>query len=269
MQAVIEQPGTVDEAVASPAAAALLDPAEVSRVVSPSATLTSVERVGVYQGMYLLRMVEALQGDYPAVAHFLGDDAFADLVTRYCKAHPSASYTFNRLGAKFPEFIASSRGLRRRSFLADLARLELAVTDVFDAPETPAWSADAIASVPEHEWPTAVLRPIAALRALSFGYPVNAYLQSVKDDDHDHPPTHRKATRVVVWRKSYEVWRLDVAEKPFALLQSLLKGQPFGEAVARAAKGLEGVGGEPIYRWLRDWVAEGMFAGIETPAGSR
>ena len=37
-----------------------------------------------------------------------------------------------------------------------------------------------------------------------------------------------------------------------------------GKAVTRAAKGLEGAGAEPIYRWLRDWVAEGMFAGIRT-----
>jgi hypothetical protein len=168
--------------------------------------------------MYLLRMVEALQNDYPAVAHFLGDHAFADLVTRYCEAHPSVSYTLNRLGDRFPEFVASSRGVRRRAFLADLARLELAVTEVFDAPETPPLTAEAIAAVREDEWSGAVLEPIAALRALSFAYPVNAYLQSVKDDDHDHPPTGRKATRVVVWRKRFEVWRLDVAERPYALL---------------------------------------------------
>jgi len=262
MQAVIEQPGAVDDAVASPDASALLDPADVERVVRPSATLTAVERVGVYQGMYLLRMVEALQNDYPAVAHFLGDEAFEELVTRYCKAHPSASYTLNRLGDRFPEFISESRGLRRRAFLSDLARLELAVTQVFDAPETPPLTAEAIAAVREEDWAGAVLQPIAALRALSFGYPVNAYLQSVKDDDHDHPATARKASRVIVWRKSYEVWRLDIAEKPFALLQALVRGEPFGKAVTRAAKGLEGAGAEPIYRWLRDWVAEGMFAGI-------
>src|SRR5438309_5216277 len=59
MQAVIEQPGAIDEAVESPAARAKLDPAEIDRVIRPSRCLTPVERVGVYQGMYLLRMVEA------------------------------------------------------------------------------------------------------------------------------------------------------------------------------------------------------------------
>ena len=46
MQAVIEQPGPVDEAVVSPAARAELGPEDIERVVRPSKTLTPVERVG-------------------------------------------------------------------------------------------------------------------------------------------------------------------------------------------------------------------------------
>jgi hypothetical protein len=46
------------------------------------------------------------------------------------------------------------------------------------------------------------------------------------------------------------------------LLRALARGRPFGKAVAAAARGLQG-GGEEVSRWLRDWVAEGMFQGIE------
>ena len=149
-------------------------------MILPSKTLTPVERVGVYQGMYLMRMEEALEGDYPAVAHYLGSDAFAELVERYAEAHPSRSYTFNRFGGGFPEFIRDAKWLRRRALLSDLARLERAVTEVFDAPESPAWPAEAIERMPQDAWPAAVLQPIAAFRVLSFAYPVNPYLQSVK-----------------------------------------------------------------------------------------
>ena len=121
MQAVIVHAGSVDEAVVAPAARAEIDPADISRVILPSKTLTSVERVGVYQGMYLLRMIEALEGDYPAVAHLLGTDAFADLVTRYVETHPSVSYTFNRLGGGLPEFIRQSK-VRRGAGAAGTGR---------------------------------------------------------------------------------------------------------------------------------------------------
>jgi hypothetical protein len=263
MQAVIEQPGTVDDAVLSDAARAELDPADVDRVILPSKTLTAVERVGVYQGMYLLRMIEALEGDYPAVAHFLGDEEFAEVVTRYVAAHPSTSYSFNRLGERFPEFLRESRGVRKKSFVADLARLELAVTEVFDAPESPAWPADAVAKVPHDDWPTAVLRPIAAFRLGAFAHPVNAYLQSVKEENHDHPDVGRKASWVAVWRKRHEVWRLDLSKPAHDFLAALAKGRPFGKAVATTARGLQGNPGDQLFRWLRDWVAEGMFQGVE------
>ena len=266
MQAVVVQPGTVDEAVLSEAARAELDPEQIEGVILPSKTLTSVERVGVYQGMYLLRMIEALEGDYPAVAHFLGSEAFAELVERYAEAHPSVSYTFNRFGGRFPEFISDAKWLRRRSVLADLARLERAVTEVFDAPQSPAWPAEAIERMPEQAWENAVLKPIAAFRVLAFAYPVNAYLQSVKSEDHDHPELPRRPSWVAVYRKNYEVWRLDLGRPAYEFLHALAKGRPFAKAVARAARGLQGDSGEQIFRWLRAWVAEGMFESVASGA---
>jgi hypothetical protein len=263
MQAVIEHPGTADEAVVSAAARAELDPERIEGVILPSKTLTAVERVGVYQGMYLLRMIEALEGDYPAVAHYLGSDDFAQLVERYAKAHPSRSYTFNRFGGGFPEFIREAKWLRRRAVLADLARLERAVTEVFDAPESPSWPAEAIERIPPGAWETAVLRPIPAFRVLSFAYPVNAYLQSVKSDDHDHPELPRRASWIAVYRKKYEVWRLDLGRPAYDFLHALATGRPFGRAVAQAARGLQGSAGDQIFRWLRNWVAEGMFQSVD------
>jgi hypothetical protein len=262
MQAVIEHPGTAEEAVRSPAARTELDPDTIEGVILPSKTLSSVERVGVYQGMYLLRMIEALEGDYPAVAHYLGSDGFAELVERYAKAHPSRSYTFNRFGGKFPEFVRDAKWLRRRAVLSDLARLERAVTEVFDAPQSPSWPAEEIEKIPPEAWEAAVLQPIAAFRVLSFAYPVNAYLQSVKSDDHDHPALPRRATWVAVYRKNYEVWRLDLGRPAFRFLHALSSGRPFGKAVTEAARGLQGNAGDQIFRWLRSWVAEGMFQAV-------
>src|ERR1700675_358220 len=155
MQAVIEQPGSVDDAVEAAAARAELDPADIGSVILPSKTLSPVERVGVYQGMYLLRMVEALEGDYPAVAHLLGDEGFAELVTRYVAVHPSSSYTFNRLGRAFPDFVRESKAVRKRPFVADLPRREQSVTEVFDAAQSPPWPVDEIAGIAEEAWPRA------------------------------------------------------------------------------------------------------------------
>ena len=263
MQAVIETPGDVEEAVASKAAAKIVLPDRVGEVVLASKTLSPAQRVGVYQGMYIMRMVEALQGDYPAVAHFLGEHQFEHVVEDYAGAHPSTSYSFNPFGRRFPEFVRTSPRIRRKAFAYDLARLELAVTEVFDAPESLRLTPEEVAQVPEKRWPVARLKPIDAFRLLAFGHPVNAYLQSVKQGSEDHPEVRRKQSWVAVWRKNYEVWRLDLSRPAFELLHALSKGKPFGKAVEASARKLQGNAGDQLFRWLRDWVAEGMFQAIE------
>src|SRR5438128_6310270 len=160
MQEVVVHPGPVDEAIA--AAATELSPERLPEVVLPSRTLAPAERVGIYQGMYLLRMEEALESDYPALKHFLGPRGFRALVREYVASFPSRSYTLNRLGDHLPRFILGAGGLRHPAFCHDLARLELALTQVFDEAETPSLGPEAVAAVPEEQWPSARLRPIAA-----------------------------------------------------------------------------------------------------------
>src|SRR5262245_10206049 len=88
MQAVVAHPGCVHEALASEEAIAEVPVERLSELVRPSRTLTPEERVEVYQGMYLLRMVEALESDYPTVRAFLGEEGFAELVRDYVGRYP-------------------------------------------------------------------------------------------------------------------------------------------------------------------------------------
>jgi hypothetical protein len=247
-------------ALADTAAQAIVP--DISRVILPSRTLTPEQRLAIYHGMYPLRMVEALETDYEALAHLLGRDAFADLACRYVTAHPSRSYTLNRLGDHLPEFIASASGIRRPAFCAELARLERAVAQVFDAEESPLLDAAAIAAIGER-MADARVRPIAPFRLLAFKYPVNAYLQSVRDDVHDHPRLSARATWVAVFRRSYAVRRLELSRDEHALLSALAAGQTIESAVETTlAQARRQPAPEAFFSWFRDWVAAGIFQSI-------
>ena len=65
-------------------------------------------------------------------------------------------------------------GLRRRDFCHDLARLELAMSQAFDAPRRPPSPSAEVAAVPPEAWEGARLEPVAAFRLLAFRYPVSA-----------------------------------------------------------------------------------------------
>lgn len=266
MQAVIVHPGSVEDGLASPDAERELARARVGEVILPSRTLAPEERVEIYHGMYLMRMVEALASDYYALEHFLGGHGFRELVRGYVQAFPSRSFTLNRLGDHLPDYLREAPGIRRREFCHELAALELAVSQVFDAPETPPLDAEAIAAVPAEDWAAARLEPVAAFRLLSFRYPVNEYLQSVREEDHRHPRIRRKDSWVAIYRRNYSVYRQDLTRAAYDLLGDLVAGAPLGEAVASAlGKGRRrGVREEELFDWFRQWTAGGVFRSIRT-----
>ena len=233
-------------------------------MVLPSASLEPAERVGIYQGMYLLRMQEALETDYPALAHFLGARRWRELVQAYVDAHPSRSYTLNVLGRSLAEFVRTRPRLRHAAFCHDLARLEWAVTEAFDAPESPVLTEADLMAVPEPAWEGARLVPAAAVHLLTLDHNAGAYLDSMRDEDHDHPRPRRRRSWVAVCRRSYAVHRVALTRGGFALLSDLVESRPVGEAVARALRGARPrPTGERVFGWFREWARAGVFQAVE------
>jgi hypothetical protein len=263
LQAVIVHPGSVEQALAEPEAASEVPVGDIEDVVRPSWSLSAAERVEVYHGMYLLRMVEALESDYPAIRHFLGAEAFEELVRDYVQRHPSRSYTLNRLGDHLPRFFLDERARPHAAFLHDLARAELAVTEAFDEEESKVLDAEALRSVPEEAWVRARLRPIRALRLLALRHTVTSHLDAAKHG-HPAPRPRRRASFLAVYRRDYSVLRMELGAAEHALLTALASGVPLAEAIAGTARDLrKSRREETVFRWFRSWIAEGLFSTIE------
>jgi hypothetical protein len=268
LQAVIVHPGSVEEALAARGPGALVPAGRTHEVVLPSARLTARERVGVYHGMYLVRMREALESDYPGLARFLGPRGWERLVTAYLRAHPSRSYTLNVLGRHLPDFVRAAP-VRRPAFCRDLARLEWAVAEVFDAPETPPLTEAGLAAVDPAAWMKARLVPVAALRLVVLDHDAGAHLDAQREGGR-RPSVRRRRCRVVVYRRSYAVFRREQPAVAFALLEDLVGGLTVGRALARAV-GRRGahLGPDEAFRLFRDWAAMGLFRAVELERSPR
>ncbi|MCU0233574.1 MAG: DNA-binding domain-containing protein [Thermoanaerobaculales bacterium] len=263
MQAVVVHPGTVEDAIASTGAAAEIPVESLDRVVRPSRSMSPAERVGVYHGMYLMRMEEALAADYPVTRHQLGDHRFRHLVRAYVERHPSRSYTLNRLGDHLPQFFLEEPDWPQAAFLHDLARLELAMTEAFDEEESPALGPAELEAVAPEAWERARLRPIAALRLLALRHAVIPHLLAYHED-RPAPAPRRRASRVALYRRDFAVRRLELDRAQHELLAALCSGAPLGGALsAAAARQRSARQQDKIFRWFRTWVAEGLFAAIE------
>jgi len=262
MQACIQNQGTCEEAIESERARAAIPAAEARKIVKPSATLEPLERLDIYRGMYLLRMEEALAIDYPALKHFLGDDTFMRLVARFVDVYPSRSYTLNRLGDHLPEFLATVEDIRSPGFCRELARLEYALTQVFDEQETPRMTQEAIQSVPEDAWENARLKPVAAFRLGEFDYPVSEYVGAV-DEENAFPRIRKRKTFVVAYRSNFRVQRLDLTKSAYQMLSELASGKKLGDTLMASAAWRPKVKESQLFEWFREWMSEGLFQAVE------
>ncbi len=257
VQAVIVSPGETRRAAAA-AARRELGGRRPESVLLPSRTLTPVDRIGIYQEMYLLRMHDALAADYPGLLHALGEEEFRDFVRAYVQRHPSRSYTLNRLGDHVPAYLARSRRFQHGPFLAELARLELAMTEIFDA---------------EAAAPVRRLRPVAisettafrsspTLRFLVFRYPVGPYLDAVREERTPRLPRPAR-TRIALWRSGTSVRRLDLTPGAETLLRRLAAGRPLGAALKTlSARERRDLPEREISTLFRTAVAGGMLTPV-------
>lgn len=256
LQAFIVSRGGSDEEALRSAPVAAEFAGEVSELVRPSRTLTSAERAGVYRGMYLLRMQDALQADYTVVRDWLGEEQFFHLISGYVEDYPSRSYTLNRLGDHVPQYVASLPTFEHKELLHDLTRFELAVTETFDEEETPPLSSEAVAGIPEDAWETARFLPVAALRLRSFDYPVDRFKEAFRDGL-AYPSPEPAPTSIAIYRRKYRVFWLTLSRPAFDLLNALVDGIPLGEALARSD-----ASEESLFGWFQDWLRAGLFRDV-------
>lgn len=263
MQAVIVHPGEIDGALASVEASSHLEVRRLPELIASSWSLAPEERVEIYRGMFPLRMIEALEADYPALRHHLGEGGFAGLALAYVEAHPSRSYTLNRLGDHLPRHLAGALGRVDAPFLADLARAELAMTEVFDAAEEAPLTEEAVQGIAAEHWAGARLRPVPAFRVLAFRHDVARHLDAASNGT-PPPAPRRRASFLAFHRRDYSIRRRTLARPEFDALAALAAGAPVAEAIALGARGLRASEREArVFRWFRSWIAAGYFAGIE------
>ena len=225
-------------------------------LILPSKTLRPDQRVGIYADAYMGRLVEALEEDFPAVSRHLGHRAFHRLCRAYLERHPSRSPSLNPLGRKLPGFLA--QGTAR-----DLARVEVAMSEVFDGePVEPLKPAD-FGKISPEKFAGLRLAFVPTFRLLALDHDVNGFIDAVRRERPELPPLRRASAWIAVYRKEFQVWRLDLKESAHAALSSLHRGRTVGQAVAAAARAWRGKPGEfqsRIRHWFGEWATEGFFA---------
>ena len=239
--------------------------APASASVLPSARLRPEERVAIYERMYWARLHDCLAEDYPALAKLCGPATFAKIARAYLEEHPSRSYSLNFLGRKLPEFLDGPVRFPRRALLADVARVERAISESFEAAVSPSMTPADLALVPPAAWESGRIRLTESLRLLALDHRANAAVTACRQGK-ELPPLGRARTWLAVYRKEWTVWRADLTEPMHAVLAALLAGKPLSRALAAGARRFEGTPEAlqaDVHRWFAEWASEGLFVEVE------
>ena len=266
MQAVVMHPqGAAAGIRAAPARRLLPAAAEkIETVVLPSKSLSSVERLDIYAYMYYARLLDVLTDEYPVTRQVLGAKAFDRACRLFVQRNPSKYRTLNHLSERFPAFLTRHLPPGNRSGLAiDVAHIERAMDDVFDAPRAEPLTAAEFSAISADEWHRVRLAMIPALRLLKLRFPANDYINAVRAGKKPRLPRPR-ATFAIVYRRHFLLYRRDQMPGQFKLLTALMQGRTLEQAVRASASGRGGSADRlaaTLGAWFREWAAAGIFCG--------
>jgi len=205
--------------------------------------------LGIYSRMYARRLHDTLAADYPKVRFMLGDDAFAEMVARYFERHAPRSYTLRDAGLELPGFLAATAA----TWLGELARLERARIEVFDAPDASPLGEDEVVAL-DLGLPELELRLVPSSVVVPLVWAADDVWSTIEDGEPRLEPL-RSARTVLVWRRGVVVLHRTLDRDEAELIPRLATGIQFAElcellattrgdeAPARAA--------ELLLRWLR------------------
>jgi hypothetical protein len=240
------------DATAAPADPVLLG------VIANCGALDAVPRLRIYQEMYRARLIDVLREDFPRVVATLGDASFEALAARYLAAHPSVHPSVRHVGERFADWVDSAAS--DPPFLADLARLEWARVEAFDAADAELLRMSDLQAIAAEHWPALELRAIPACRLLRCAWPAHEIWAAPDRWIPGEPPRWQpRPVAIRVWREGDEVSHAAIRETEERLLPLLERGAPLStlcaaleddheaEAAAREVGGL-------LLRWLEDGV---------------
>jgi hypothetical protein len=219
------------------------------------------QRIEVYAEAYSSRLLEVLREDYPRVAKALGE-RFRAIMREYVREHPSKNPSLRHFGRHVPRFLAARGHADFPPWLSDLAQLEWARVEAFDAADRSPMTLEELHAVPGDDWPRLRLELVPSVRTLVLSWPADEVWTALEDNAEVGRADPRK-TVVAVWRNGLVVRHRACDAAEARAVAGIARRDPFAEIceamvelndadVARAA--LDAV------RLLRQWVVDGWIA---------
>src|SRR5258707_7970201 len=222
----------------------------VEDVVTETCRLSAQKRLGIYVNGYVLRLLECMRADFPALRTFVGESIFDAFARAYIIGAPPKSPSLYDLSAGFPRFLQETKpdhGFLEPEITVlldlppEIARIERARAEVMRAPgiENDSPSTDTFLSFGMFN-EAILLQVTPCLRLLELKFPLVEFLRKLDQDDRPGPPAPQ-TSYVAIGRSNYRIHTQEIAFWQFAFLNACQLPVSLNSAVQRTAEqcGLE------------------------------
>ena len=218
-------------------------------------------RLAIYAGAYGSRLLEALASNYPVLAKLLGEVDFETLAAQYVRAHDSTHFSIRYYGDALPQFLSAHPDYTAAPVLAELARWEWIMTEVFDAADAVPLTHVQLAQLAPERWAGLRFAWHPSVRRLSLRWNAPQIWQALTaGSERPAASLHAGPVEWLLWRQELTTYFRSVTATEAGALDAARAGWPFGELCELLCTEL-GAAQAPAHAatLLRDWVGSGLI----------
>ena len=218
---------------------------------------------GVYKYAYGSRLVEALRNDHKLLHSYVGDEMFDEIGLAYVAAHPSQDPNLRWFSQGLPDFLKTG-SYAQYPILSDLAALEKALNDAFDAKDAPVVELGDMAGFAPEIWDSLKFEVHPSSYRLDVSTNVAAVWLALKNDE--MPPdaaSLEEPGRLLIWRQDVTPMFRELSVEEAMMWDEASGGIPFGVLCAMLATyddpdgaAARGAG------YLHGWITSGLLTDV-------
>ncbi|MDH3580270.1 MAG: DNA-binding domain-containing protein [Hyphomicrobiales bacterium] len=199
-----------------------------------------LKRFNVYRNNVYSSLIDVLQACFPVVTRLVGEEFFRATARVYVDQHPPTSPVLMRYGHVFADFLQGFEPVDDVPYLPDVARLEWAWSEAYNAADRAPVTPEALQSVPPEKIETLLFELHPSARLVRSEYPIVTIWSSNSRDDEPEPIDAGAGSEdALILRPGLdvEVRRLPAGGAVF--IDALADGLSLGAAAQRAAGSAE------------------------------
>ena len=208
---------------------AMLDPAApVPQGLVDGANRPAGARFNVYRNNVAVSLTEAMRTGFPVITKLLGQKNMDGLSGLFLRAHPPSSPLMMHYGDAFPSFLEKMDQLADLPYLADVARLELALRRSYHATDADPIVPDMLGQLPPEELMVARLTLVPAAILIRSPWPIHALWRY--NTQPDAPTPTPGAQDVLITRAEFDPIPQLLPSGGGDWIEALISGQTIGDA---------------------------------------